>query len=71
MYDRWNVRGYDRGEAVRLCRRGLNPMVAVLLASRGITDAEALSDWLRDDLSALSDPLSFQDMDRARDRVSC
>ena len=69
MYDRWNVRGYDRGEAVRLCRRGLNPMVAVLLASRGITDADALSDWLRDDLSALSDPLSFQDMDRARDRV--
>ena len=69
MYDRWNVRGYDRGEAVRLCRRGLNPMVAVLLASRGITDAEALSDWLRDDLSALSDPLSFQDMERARDRV--
>ncbi len=69
MYDRWNVKGYDRGEAVRLCRRGLNPMVAVLLASRGITDAQALSDWLRDDLSALSDPLSFRDMDRARDRV--
>ena len=69
MYDRWNVRGYDRAQAVRLCREGLDPMTAVLLASRGITQAEELADWLNDDLSALSDPLSFKDMDKARDRV--
>ena len=69
MYDRWNVRGYDRAQAVRLCREGLDPMTAVLLASRGITQAEELADWLNDDLSALSDPMSFKDMDKARDRV--
>ncbi len=69
MYDRWNVKGYDRPAAVRLCRNGVNPMAAVLLASRGITDISELESCMSDDLSYLSDPLSFLDMDKARDRI--
>ena len=34
-YDRWNVAGYDRDTAVKLCHEGINPLVAVVLASRG------------------------------------
>ena len=66
MYDRWNVTGYDRDAAVRHCRSGLNPMVSVILASRGIEDASELT---KDDISLLSDPALLKDMDRAVDRV--
>ena len=54
---------------MELCRRGVNPMAAVLLASRGITGERELREYMSDDLSLLSDPMSFADMDRARDRV--
>ncbi len=69
MYDRWNVKGYDRAAAVALTRRGVNPMAAVLLASRGITEPGELSEYMSEDLSLLSDPLTFRDMEKARDRV--
>ena len=69
MYGSWNVKGYERAAAVELCRRGVNPMAAVLLASRGITGERELREYMSDDLSLLSDPMSFADMDRARDRV--
>ncbi len=69
MYDRWNVRGYDRADAVRLVHGGLSPMAAVLLASRGITAGNELADYMSEELTLLTDPMSFRDMDLARDRV--
>ena len=66
MYDRWTISGYDREKAVQHCRRGLNPMVSVILASRGLEDASELT---KDDISLLSDPMSLKDMDRAAERV--
>ena len=70
MYDRWNVKGYDRPAAVELCRSGVNPLAAVVLASRGITGRAGVEEYMSEDLSRLSDPLSFRDMEKARDRVA-
>lgn len=69
MYDRWTIKSYDRASAVELCHRGINPMIAVLLTSRGMTDPAGLEAFMSEELKGLSDPLSFLDMDRARDRV--
>ena len=66
---RWNVIGFDRPSAVGLCRSGLNPLAAVVLASRGVTDMAGVAEYLADDLSALLDPMGMRDMDKAAARV--
>ncbi len=66
--ERWNIQGFDRSAAVRLCRQGLNPLVAVILSSRGACSPEAVA-ALTGDGGALSDPLLLIDMDRASRRV--
>ena len=65
----WNVSGYDRDDAVRLCRSGINPLVAVLMASRGICDGEEIENLLRDDCSGITSPFLMKGMDAAADRV--
>ncbi len=69
MSIRWNVIGFDRPSAVGLCRSGLNPLAAVVLASRGVTDMAGVAEYLADDLSALLDPMGMRDMDKAAARV--
>lgn len=68
-YGKWNIAGYDRREAVKLCKGGLNPLIAVLLASRGIIDDEEIKGLQRRDLSCVSSPFLMKDMDIAADRV--
>ena len=65
-YDRWNITGYDRDTAVNLCHQGINPLVAVVLASRGLSQDV---DSIRCGNNALSDPMLMADMDKAARRV--
>lgn len=64
----WEIAGFDRQTAAGLFRAGINPLVSVILASRGITE---LGDALRaisDDMT-LTNPLTFKGMERAAARI--
>ncbi len=37
---KWHISGYERDDAVALVHGGFNPLVAVILASRGISAPE-------------------------------
>ncbi|MDR2665624.1 MAG: single-stranded-DNA-specific exonuclease RecJ [Oscillospiraceae bacterium] len=65
----WDVKGFDRKAAVELCRHGINPLVSVFLASRGISEPSAADEFLRADLSDIHDPFLMLDMDKAVERV--
>ena len=66
---RWNVNGFDRAVAVGLCREGVNPLTAVVMASRGVTTRREMEETLAQELSAISDPMLMRDMPAAVDRV--
>ena len=66
----WKIAGYDRSAAVSLARSGLNPLLAVLLASRGVAAADEAARLLDPDASQEEDPFLLKDMDRAAARVS-
>lgn len=68
-FDVWDIKGYDRASAVALSRSGLNPLVSVFLASRGITSVAAAKSFLRDDLNVIGDPYLLKDMDAAVNRI--
>ena len=68
-FENWIVRGFDRNAAVNLVRNGFNPLVAVILASRGFITTEEASPMLSDDLSNLYDPFLLRDMDKAVARI--
>ena len=68
-FENWIVRGFDRDSAVNLVRNGFNPLVAVILASRGFTTTEEAAPMLSDDLSNLYDPFLLRDMDKAVARI--
>lgn len=68
-YCNWNISGYDRETAVLHCHRGINPLVAVILASRGIANEEETASLLGENFSILGDPFAMQDMDAAVRRL--
>ena len=68
-FDIWEVVGYDRDAAVALCRDGLNPLIAVLLAARGITDPARAHAFLKCDETCLHDPFALPDMEPAVRRI--
>jgi len=65
----WVIKGYDRAAAVSLSRSGINPLVSVFLASRGMTAVETAQSFLRDDMSVIADPFLLKDMDIAVRRI--
>ena len=69
-YGSWEIAGYDRGVAVSLCKDGLNPLVAVVLASRGVADMENARTLLEEDDSLVGDPFQMRDMDRTVRRLN-
>lgn len=69
VYDKWKINGFDREDAVRLTKGGINPLVAVILASRGVRDIERARRFLDTSLDAVHDPFLLAGMDRAAARV--
>lgn len=65
----WKISGYDRETAVNLYRSGVNMLVSVLLASRGVTDLNGANKLINNDLSAVCDPFLLDDMDKAVERI--
>lgn len=65
----WVINGYDRAAAVTLSRSGINPLVSVFLASRGMSTVEEAQEFMRDDLSHILDPFLLKDMDIAVERI--
>lgn len=65
----WKVAGYSRETAVKLLNNGLNPLVAVLLASRGADTPEKVRSLTTASASDVSSPLLLKDMELAAARV--
>jgi single-stranded-DNA-specific exonuclease len=67
---RWHVRPHD-GAAVAALERasGVPPLVAALLAGRGVTDAAAVKRFLGGTLSDLRDPETLPGVAAAADRI--
>ncbi len=68
-YDRWEIAGYDRAQAAVLFRGGRNPLVSVVLASRGILEPEEIDALLDERDTTGADPFAYQDMDAAVRRI--
>jgi len=64
----WDIAGFDRGIAVNFCNNGVNPLVSVLLASRGAACIEDARRILGEVPAEFFDPFLMKDMDKA---VSC
>ncbi len=70
---RWRLgwkEGEDEGDARPLARDlGLHPLVARILARRGLSSPEAARAFLEPGLGELPDPFLFRDMERAVQRI--
>lgn len=67
---KWVLAEHDAGAAARLsAQAGVHPIIARLMAARGITEAAEALSFLSSDLSTLSDPRILHGMDRAVDRI--
>ncbi|MDR0904868.1 MAG: single-stranded-DNA-specific exonuclease RecJ [Oscillospiraceae bacterium] len=64
-FDEWKIIGFDRDAATALFRRGINPLAAVFLCSRGITTFDDAVDFITDKPSDIFDPFLLRDMDKA------
>ncbi len=66
----WSFRPHDPAAIGRLSRAlKLPPLVAQVLVARGMTTAQAASDFLRSPLSKLRDPSLLPGIDQAADRI--
>src|SRR5918999_2925426 len=66
----WDSRPCDEDGATGLARDlNVSPVVARLLAIRGLGDADSASRFLKPSLDHLLDPMGLADMDRAVDRL--
>ena len=68
-YSEWNIGGFDRDAAVRFCRVGINPLVAVFLAARGIGSIDGARALMGGGADAICDPFRLADMDKAVSRI--
>ena len=68
-FEKWEVAGYDRALAAAMCREGINPLVALVMASRGTLTAAETRETLRSDMGLLCDPMLLMDMEPAARRV--
>ena len=65
----WDVRGFARPAAVEMVKNGVNPLLSVFFASRGIQNAGEVRRFLSDDLDLICDPFLLEGMDAAVDRI--
>ena len=68
-FKNWEIGGFDRNIAVELCRKGLNPLLSVLLVSRGAAKIEDAHKSLGDAPEGIHDPFLMTDMYKAIARI--
>ena len=68
-FQSWEVGGFDRATAVEFCRNGINPLVSVLLASRGVTCIDDARTILGERPTEFFDPFLMADMGKAVSRI--
>jgi len=68
-YGSWDINGFNRDSAVRLCENGINPLVSVFLASRNITETADAHAVIGTDPVSFNDPFLMADMDKAVSRI--
>ena len=68
-FDEWAVTGFDRDAAIEMFKRGINPLAAVFMCTRGITKFEDAIDYITDKPSDIYDPMLLEDMDKAVARI--
>ena len=68
-FNEWAVTGFDRDAATAMFRRGINPLAAVFMCTRGITEFEDALDYITDKPSDIHDPMLLADMDKAVARI--
>jgi len=66
----WRPRRGEPGAAQGISLSGVPPLLAGLLANRGVSDPQAALAYLNPTLSSLSDPLLLKGMEAAVDRLS-
>ena len=69
-YRDWEKGGYDRAVATIFYRSGINPLAAVFLASRGVTDIEEAREILGESAPVIHDPMLMADMGKAVSRIN-
>ena len=69
-YSNWEIGSFNRDTAVEFCRNGINPLVSVFLASRGITDIKDVHSVIGENHDQFYDPLLMTDMKKAVKRIN-
>ena len=68
-YKNWEICGFKRETAVEFCKNGLNPLVSVFLASRGIDNMDGARVMTGDTSGEIHDPMLLADMEKAVLRI--
>ena len=69
-YRDWEIGGFNRDLAVEYCRKeGINPLISVFLASRGIDKIEDARSLIGITPTEIFDPFLMADMDKAVARI--
>jgi len=68
-FSNWDIGSFDRDTAVEFCRNGVNPLVSVFLASRGMTGIDEVNAILGNEPAVFYDPFLMADMDKAVKRI--
>jgi len=68
-FTNWDIGSFNRDTAVEFCHNGINPLVSVFLASRGITDLNDVNAVIGNEPAVFYDPFLMADMDKAVARI--
>ena len=69
-FSNWEIGNFNRATAVDFCHQGINPLVSVLLTSRGVSNIEEVRAILGDKPANFHDPFLMSDMDKAVSRIN-
>jgi len=69
-FSNWDIGSFNRETAVEFCRNGINPLVSVFLASRGMTDIKDVNAVIGNEPSSFFSPFLMADMDKAVERIN-
>ena len=69
-YSNWDIGSFRRDTAIEFCNKGINPLVSVFLASRGMTDIKEINSVIGNEPAAFYSPFLMADMDKAVTRIN-